>query len=296
MVALFVRDGEIVLAARMDLPALEHADQLAQYWSTLADSQLADRIGLIAYSADQSLATDLLTAVVGRLGDRELADVLYADGRRWWSIVCQRSCCPAEGTPYELDSHPVAVQAVLAGMGVQPDRTALAALVQGPTADELAQVDAVLEEVLAEQFDLLRDRAASVVAIRAAVSRGLTSTQLSARACAELALLCIDVVVRDHAWAMMSRDTVEEHLRLWGQVVARTPVDLAAGPLGLLGVAAWISGNGALLNCCGERLVAEHPDYGLGHILLDLSDRAVPPSYWDEWATDLRAALDPIPS
>ncbi len=62
----------------------------------------------------------------------------------------------------------------------------------------------------------------------------------------------------------------------------------ASAPLGLLGAAAWIGGNGALLNCCVERLERDDPGYTLGRLLSDLSDRALPPSLWDELGGDLR--------
>ena len=53
-------------------------------------------------------------------------------------------------------------------------------------------------------------------------------------------------------------------------------------------MAAWINGNGALLNCCVARLQRVDPGYTLGHLLADISDRAVPPTLWEELAPDLR--------
>lgn len=295
VVALFVRHGQVELAARMDLPPVEAADQLAGYWSTLAGQQGADRVGLVAYSADREPAVALLAALVARLQHHELADVLYADGARWWSITCQQSCCPPTGTPYSLDAHPVAAEAVLAGMAPQPDRAALVAMVAGPDPADLDRLDAVLDQVLADLFDVLQDQERAVKAVQTAVSDALVAAEITDEQCAVLALLCIDVVVRDHAWAMMSRENAEEHVRLWRQVVARVPDDISAAPLGLLGMAAWISGNGALLNCCAEQLSVVHPDYGLGEALAELSDRAIPPAAWDEWAVDFRASLQLVP-
>ena len=98
--------------------------------------------------------------------------------------------------------------------------------------------------------------------------------------CARLSMLAVEVSVRDLAWSMMTRENAEQHLDLWRTVVSRAVPELSAGPLGLMGVAAWISGNGALQNLCGERLVEIHPGYSLGPLLLDLSNRAVPPSAW----------------
>jgi hypothetical protein len=140
----------------------------------------------------------------------------------------------------------------------------------------------------------LLDRTRSATAIQRAVSAALQLDQVDDRRCAELALLATDVVVRDHAWAMMTRPDAEDHVRLWGRVVARVPPEVSAGALGLLGMAGWISGNGALQNCCAERLEELFPDYTLGQILADLSERAIPPSYWEEWSSFLRTDLNLI--
>jgi hypothetical protein len=89
----------------------------------------------------------------------------------------------------------------------------------------------------------------------------------------------------------MSRTPGEDHLRLWATVVACSPPAVAPAPLGLLGMAAWIHGNGALLNCCVARLEQVDPGYTLGHLLADISERALPPSLWDELVTDLRTEV-----
>ena len=61
----------------------------------------------------------------------------------------------------------------------------------------------------------------------------------------------------------MNRDVVEQkvlaesHVALWQQVVARVPPELAVAPLCLLGLAAWVTGNGTLLNTPGNTEVIE---------------------------------------
>ena len=46
---------------------------------------------------------------------------------------------------------------------------------------------------------------------------------------------------------------------LWQRVVSRVTPALSAAPLALVGMAGWISGDGALLNCAGEELSASAP-------------------------------------
>ena len=71
--------------------------------------------------------------------------------------------------------------------------------------------------------------------------------------------------------------------------------DLAVAPLCLVGVAAWASGNGTLLNACCERLGQLDPAYPMGRLLSDVSRRALPPAWWDAMADGLRSdlGLDP---
>ena len=64
-----------------------------------------------------------------------------------------------------------------------------------------------------------------------------------------------------------------------------------AAPLGMLAIAGWLSGNGALLNCCIERLEVTAPDYSLLELCKAISDQAIAPSHFDAIAEDLRAAL-----
>ena len=88
-------------------------------------------------------------------------------------------------------------------------------------------------------------------------------------------LLVTDVHIRDLAWALITPTNAEDHVRLWGGVVARCRRRWPP-PLCLLGMAAWVSGAGALLNCCCERLAQVDPHYSMGRLLADISERALP--------------------
>jgi hypothetical protein len=112
---------------------------------------------------------------------------------------------------------------------------------------------------------------------------------LDEHGCAVLALLVADLRLRDLAWAMVDSEEAEQHVKVWLRVLDGVPPDLSAAPLALLGVAAWVAGDGAMLNCCVDRLQDRHPGYSMGRLLADLSERAVPPSLWRTWGPQLRA-------
>ncbi len=54
-------------------------------------------------------------------------------------------------------------------------------------------------------------------------------------------------------------------------------------------MAGWLSGNGALLNCCIARAEQGHDGYSMLDLCRDISDRAVPPEVWDELSAAMRA-------
>ena len=291
IVAVFVSCGRIALMARMDLPPESAGDELAKRIDGLATQHKADALALVAYSANSLPTNRLLTRLMDRLGKHKLTDVLYVGHGRWWSLTCDEECCPLAGTPFDLSSHPMSAAAVFAGLGARADRRELEACVSGPSQAELPRVEAVADALLTE-LDQLDDRSAAVRLLVSIVqAEGPGADGLDERNCLLLGLLVTDIGLRDLAWALISPTNAEDHVRLWGSVVAHVPARLAAAPLCLLGMAAWLSGAGALLNCCCERLAQVAPEYSMGRLLAEISDRALPPSLWRQMGGEMQAEL-----
>ena len=77
----------------------------------------------------------------------------------------------------------------------------------------------------------------------------------------------------------MSPTNAEDHVRLWGGVVAQVPPTLATAPLCLLGMAAWLSGAWRLAELLLRAAGTGRPDYSMGRLLAEVSvTRALPPS------------------
>jgi hypothetical protein len=102
---------------------------------------------------------------------------------------------------------------------------------------------------------------------------------------ARLLLGLLDAEGRDAAWAAMSRDVAERHVRLWTDAVQRAPDDLVAGPAAVLALAAWLSGHGALAWCAVDRCQAVDPGNTLASLVADLLNQAVAPSAWSRRAS-----------
>jgi len=289
IVAVFIKSGRIVLTARMDLPPESAAGELAEQIDYIAKHHGTHALAIVAYSAAGLATHRLLTRLMDRLGKHKLTDVLHVGHGRWWSLTCGEDCCPLSGTPFDLSSHPVSAAAVFAGLGALASRQELAASISGPPEAELPRLQALVELMLADLEDLEDHIAAARLTGRLVDSATSDPGVLDERTCLLLGLLVADMHVRDLAWALISPTNAEEHVRLWGGVVARVPPTLAAAPLCLLGMAAWVGGSGALLNCCCERLANVDPSYSMGRLLCEISAQALPPSVWQQMRDEMQA-------
>jgi Domain of unknown function (DUF4192) len=291
IVAVFIKSGRIRLTARMDLPPEAAADELAEHIDYLANRNRTHAMAIVAYSAATLPTHRLLTRLMDRLGKHTLTDVLYVGHGRWWSLTCAEDCCPLSGTAFDPGSHPVSAAAVFAGLGARANRQELAASVSGPPEAEVPRLQALADSLIVGLEDFDDHSAAARFMARLVDSATSDPSLLDERTCLQLGLLVSDVHTRDLAWALISPTNVEEHVRLWGGVVAHVPPTLAAAPLCLLGMAAWVEGSGALLNCCCERLAQVDPSYSMGRLLSEISAQAIPPSLWRQIWEDMEAGL-----
>jgi len=291
LVAVFVRSGRAILASRLDLPADADGEELADMLRALAKREKAEALALVAYSAASLHANRLLTRLMDRLDDQQLSDVLYVGHGRWWSLTCADDCCPLAGTPLDLNSHPLSASAVLAGLGARASRRELEASVAGPGDDELPRLEQLIESLLTEQEQLDEPAEAARLLAKLVEQALVDSGVLNERTCVLLGLLVRDIHLRDLAWALIAPASADDHVRLWAAVVAHVPPKLAAAPLCLLGMAAWVGGDGALLNCCSERLARVDPTYSMRRVLAAISEQAIPPRRWQEIGRDIQDEL-----
>jgi hypothetical protein len=290
VVLVVVSDGKLALAARVDLPPRCAVDALTAQLVSIAGSNDADAVLIFVFSGDSDTARELVPRLVDGLGEFDVLDAVYADGRRWSSLLCTDGCCPEDGTPYEPGSGLLAAEAVYAGMSACSSRQELEASVVGPSeAEEAALRELML--VVAAELDLLDRSSRRDLIARRVADLVRVPVDLADGDALQLAVLVADIDVRDVAWALMTREEAAAHVALWRQVVSRTPAELASGPLCLLGMASWISGNGALMVCCMERVLRLDPGYTMAGLLEDINRRAVPPTAWDDIAGPMRSEL-----
>jgi hypothetical protein len=291
LVLVLVADGRVILTARQDLPEPSVAAEVGEHMAALSRQHGADRAVLIAYGEDRDAAQRVLAAILDRLDGRLGAEAIYADRARWWSLACTQDCCPPEGTPYDVGSHPLAAEAVFAGFALRANRAELVASVAGPAKHELARL-ARLARTERRRLDAEFGSTGSVALLRAELARALADPGgVSDVDACRLALLVREIPARDQAWATITPEGADQHIAVWQAVVGRITPMLSSAPLALLGMAAWIGGNGALLNCCAERLGRIDPGYSMGRLLDSISERALSPKLWETLATDIREEL-----
>jgi hypothetical protein len=292
LVLLVLRKGQVVLTARMDLPPPDAAQLIADQLLQLSESQRASSLVLVGYGTDAAATRAVLAVAVRRLRRRGLREALYVADGRWWSELSD-DCSPVEGMPFTIGSQLVAAEAVYAGLTAEPGREQIVEQVRGPgepDREPLAQLGERQRIRLAALDGAERQREV-VSTVRAFVR---SPRLLGDDECVRLALLVATLDVRDAAWALMTRADADQHVNLWRQVVARTVAPWEPGPLCLLGMAAWIAGNGALQNCCSDRARRVDPAYTMTDLLEEINRRALPPTWWDRMAPEMRGLAGPL--
>ena len=296
---LIVTDGKLgAMHARVDLPC-DDDEAMAEVVETLLGATTrasARQVALVAYSDDELVAEDLVDKLSDELRGRaiEVVCAVRADGERWFSLDPDTVCCPEEGVPYDLASHPITAQSVLEGRVTYARRSELAESLIGTDFDATEAVTGAADEAVR------RLRAASVNPLGVDSQEGARA-HLLAEACwvrervrryvrsgepledievGRLVVAVVNVEVRDVAWAEMTRADAPRHVELWRDVVRRTPHDLVPAPAALLAFAAWLAGEGALAWCAVERCQEVEPDYSMAGLVSQALAAAMHPSVW----------------
>ena len=303
LVLLTVGDAAHRFHARVDLPGdPDDIPPLVGYLVGVARRNGVGRAVLVVYSEDECLAEAVCAPLRARLRDNgtTVVEAIRADGSRWYSLSgCTGPCCPAEGTAYDVGSHPFTAEAVLDGRVTLGSRRELSDSLIGNDPDDIDAVeeaaDAAMErfrEILEGRADAERGDERWSPDVRAHLVQEGTwvahrveqfledGLALPPREIGRLVVAMVAIEVRDVAWAAMTHENAVQHVALWRDVARRAPFDLLAAPAALLGFAAWLAGDGALAWCAVERCQEAEPDYSLALLLTQALSGAVPPSTW----------------
>jgi Domain of unknown function (DUF4192) len=291
------RRQQVELGFRYDLPdppdaavAAEIADHAV---AVLTERRVSTVIG-IGYGPGRLVTpvADALAAAVRRSRLR-LRELLRVEDGRYWSYLCGNvNCCPAEGTPFDYPSHPVAAAMTVAGLAAYPDRAALASTLAPPAGAAAQAMDQAIERACTQAQALVgqAQQEGGGHPLRLAVNEGRRTVREAIRVYraggritdpdgfARLLVGLVNLAVRDDAWARMVPEHREAHLRLWADLVRRATGPWLPAPAALLAFTAWQAGDGTLANVALDRALAADPDYSMAVLLREILAAGVPPS------------------
>jgi len=267
VVVLGFKTKRVEGAARLDLPAVFDDEYLGELRARLGDvAAPGNRLIVIGWMDDVTAAEQAVERVVAALGQVDQT-IFVSRGR------CRQGTGPWVEYPHSVPA------AERAGLMLQADRDAVAALVRGPQpADAWDGLWALVCESVEHKTPAERQKRAKEL-----LTKGLDIPHtLSVWERLELAALVRDGAVRDQLWARLTRQTAARFVALWQLIVAVTP-DAGAPPvLGLLGMAAWVDGNGALQSCCLNRGLALDPEHSLLKLVHTINMMAIHPKAWTD--------------
>ncbi len=232
-------------------------------------------------------------AAAARRSGLDVRELLRVQGGRYWSYLCRNlACCPAEGVPFDVRSHPAAAVMSAAGLAAYPDRAALARTVAPVTGQRARVRDQAVSRAAARAAALLAEASAAggpdplrlvIAEGRRAVGETIDRYRAGGRVtdADQLAWLVVSLArlpVRDDAWARMVPGHRGAHLRLWSDLVRNAAGAWVPAPAALLAFTAWQCGEGALASIAVERALAADPGYSMALLLSDILDAGVPPS------------------
>ncbi|MDF5755323.1 DUF4192 domain-containing protein [Spongiactinospora sp. TRM90649] len=284
--------GQARLTLRWDLPL--SPDALDGYVPILFNERITHVIA-IGYGPGP-----LVTPAVDRIrslshgADIFVAEALRTEGGRYWSYICQATtCCPADGTPYDVATSQIPAMATLHGMVALPDRAALEESVTplgGAVRKAMRKATRRAMTNMIGRFQSCRDAdglASEVVTdgiarVHAAVEAYRSGGRLSDDDAARLGLALAVIRVRDEAWTSMGADGLRAHLALWHDLVRRAEPRFLPPVASLLALAAWRSGDCALADLALRRALAADPGYSMAVLLSQALNHMLPPDRLDD--------------
>lgn len=295
---LVLVDGRLALTARLDLADAARPagaeNVLGRIWSRFPTADA----WLVAYAAHRDYAWAVLRRCDALLPASAGRWLMAVDGATWQATGPDGPC-----GAHDPRSSRTAAEAAVHGLVARRSRAELAALLDGPGNDETDALVSIAHQVGEELAAEPMSRWPRLMG--RALERFEATGRLEDADAARLAALATHPSARDVALLTMSRARAEQQIELWRRVVNRTLDDHQGAPLVLLGMAAWIAGEGVLVSVCLERVVNLPAPAGLLGILHGLVDAVVPPNQWDELRPELlasashevrRAVLRPVSS
>ena len=202
----------------------------------------------LAYTDDDELAWDVLGDCTGLLGVLHPARLLQVGSGHW------RADGP-DGPAGPITVSATAAEAAVLGLPARPSRQSLADSLAGPPD---AEVEDLVTRFEAGEIEVERIGARGRKRLLARLLRSFHPPTVGD--CVRLALLVDRPEGQVQVLRALTADNADQQLALWSVVVRRCLLDYQPAALGLLGMAAWQTGDGALQMVCLEQTRPDRPD------------------------------------
>lgn len=273
--------------ARSDL--LDDDDAQLQTAQMLVDASRRNGVAQVAILvfSEGDVRARRQAAVCERLFAKEqveVIDVLHVGAERFWRLPIDEP----GGTPYDLSTHPFTTQRVLEGHVVHRSREEMEATLAPGDPEDRARVEAELIALLSCDLDLdLTHARADAIWMQGRIRRWVRDKrELTLPEVARMLTLCSEPILRDVAWAEMTRETAADHVEFWRRLLSLAPHAFVADVALMLAFASWLQGDGALAWCALDRFTGSTGVGTLAAQITGLLENAVPPSLWEP--------LDPV--
>jgi len=246
---------------------------------------------VVAYTADADQARAVLTSLVTAVSPGTLDSVILAVPQGWTIIDLLQPSYVGWVNPYPTGTSIAAAQAAAAGLYAYGTRADIIDSVEAPDPVSTAAFITASVALTTPHQPTKEQRAEMVRDVTAYLGEHVAAPfTITTPDVAWLVSLIQPIEVRDAALMMVTRQTAASHVEAWRQVAALTPDVSAALPaLCLLGMSAWVAGQGALANVAAaraDRLPGANA-YTLLRLLHHALDHGVNPAMWDGMRDDL---------
>ena len=266
--------------ARLDLPDTADDEAVEEIVDALLGPSVRHAVDLVAfvvYSDDSAMAAALAAGLVPAFVAEGIGvvDVLRAHEGRWCSVPLRAGAAESPPAPYDDVAHAFSAQAVFDG------RVTLA------SRDEVRSTiapDPELRRRWAELSDRLPARGPEHGAqVEDLLAQWVESGEGPDDDGAAAVLAHVTRVdVRDGALYAVTRDTAQDHLRVWSALLRGAPDAAVPDVAAVTAFCAWQVGHGALAWCALDRCFELDAQHRLGRCLAECLVRAVPPTMWYE--------------
>lgn len=291
LVPVLLDENRVVLTLRLDIEHLvEEPGRTREFLAEQVERTGATAVLFVGYTdrpdpavteALEGLSISFEAEALVRTDAPEVVDAVHVAAGRYRSVTCRdTTCCPDEGFDYaEVLSDPAAAEAVVSGLPALPNREDLRSCILPGSEEAGPEFDAALLATLEGLLDL--DPADAAREMDMMLRRIETTGRPPADA--DLAVLTAYAThpsARDVATLRIHRRSASLWGDVWAAAARRTEGLAAVAPLGLVGIAAWARGDGALVCLCLEEAEQRLPEHGLVRLLEDVVDQGLHPDVW----------------